>query len=407
MKFSFGNKPDNPDLILLLDIGHLSVGAAIVSLGVEGKPKFHYTARQILSQSRTLDSDQLFKMVTQATDEILLKILHDGLTHLNFTGLRVRRFEQAICTLRPPWFLSKTKQVSLKSEKPLGLSEGMLQKILEAEEREFEEKSAERIQAGQTEKFAVLEHQILSIKANGYAVEPHPEITSQNFDLLLYLSIAPAAVLDGIKKSIYKHFHIKHFEFRSFSLISKTVIKHLESGISDFVLVDANNVVTDVSVIKGGNLRESISFPSGTETFLKKAAEVMGAGQTNATVLSQLHLFLAGEMSPERSQVLLVALESAGRAWLDEMIAVLRESSEEAFLPKQVFLLAEPPFDSIFLKFLRNLKFSTFVEVGETFEVKLLDSKVLEKTYSESQNVHADLFLIIEAVQHSLIHRKS
>jgi cell division ATPase FtsA len=381
--FSFGNKKSKGDLSLVFHIGSSTVSAALFEHDENKKPIVLFSIReQILLARRSGEANKLLAGMIQTLDLVVHHIMKNGLSevHGGFFHPHVRKVSNIGIVLSGAWCSSKTKFVTVNAPKdsPIQFNAAFIESINEKEKNDLEkELSTYRGDKTADEKLQVFEQKIIQTKLNGYEI-PHPfGKKAVHLELAMIMSVAPALLMEKIKKVIGQHFHPDKFTFHSFSLASFAVIRDLQPQMRDFLLLHVSGELTDVSIVKNGVTNETISFPLGISPLLRNLSKAMRNAPIEA-VRSALQLYFDKKAEKEISEKIEKVLADFEKDWLQVFNDATTSFSKESSMPPFVCLVTQPLYQKLFEGYASRAQAISFGQLSSPFTVTAVTDQMLE-----------------------------
>jgi len=376
---------------LVLDIGSKSVGGAIFNTAPSGRPHLLYAVREPIGLSIELTGHKLQRDMLKSLNKVLVRL--DGFK----TGRMKRgnhRTDSISAVISSPWHASETKILSLKFGKPTIITKATVDNLSAEEEKSFEKSLAgsEQTAGG----FELLERKIIEMRLNGYSTGKPYGKTASMLEVLMFESVAPSNLLQEIKSAVAKHFPPEHLRFHTFSSAAFASLRDLFPETEDFLIIQIDGEVTDVSVVKKGIILGTVSFPVGHNSILRTLSDIC-EGHPNCTLESLLSMHGKKAAAAHDTEKVERAIAETKQRWLEQFNSVIGSFSSEAFLPKSVFLFEDGSYASLFQKFLSEVGSDQFTITAEPFAVTIIGSE-LAPTFAEiPKTVLSDSPLSIEA----------
>lgn len=371
-------------LSVVLDIGSGSVGGALVLFSAKTtKPKILKTLRAPILLPEEIDMERFTKAVFLA-----LKLTLEG---LGKSGLGTP--EDVSCFLASPWAMTQTRTAKFSRNNSFKFTEKMAQDYIQKEIKNFENSYLEMFDmAGQ--KMKLLDHKYFRTKLNGYLTEKPFGQKAKSLELDLLISIAPAKLLEKIEYQIKKSFNLPVL-FKSFIHSSFLALRDLFPNQTDFLMLDIAGELTDLSLIKRGNLSETVSFPLGQSFIISEVAEKFRKNKEEAQTI--ISLFLENKLEESLSNKVAKLLEDASKVWLKSFDRALAKVSPHSPLPETIFVAVDQDFASFFENVIKSDEWGQLSLAHKKFNVIILNNRILSTALSVSERVAPDPFLGLES----------
>ncbi len=250
------------ELVAVFDIGSSGVGGALFCKDHTGTPEIVFSVREAVPFQENVDYDLFLKSTLKALEEISKKISLSGL------GAPKKIF----CVLASPWYASQSRTVLLEKNTPFVFTSKLADNLIQKEISLFKESyMAEHEDKG--DKMRLIEFKNMKISLNGYATNDPLDKKTTKVEMILFLSMGSEHLIKKIEEAIGRHMHSVNIVFSSLAMASFSVSRDMFIHRDNFLLIDVGGEITDISMIKGDMLRESISFPMGKNFLLREISK--------------------------------------------------------------------------------------------------------------------------------------
>jgi hypothetical protein len=380
--FSSGPKPH---IVLVFDIGSSSVGGALVQINPKGIPKILFSAREPILLEVETSFDRFLNLTLGSIEKVSAKISKAGLGSP----------KKIYCTLSSPWYASQTRIITLEKEAPFVFGQKLHDDLIAKEVGLFQEEYLTKY-GHPNEKVRQLEVKTISIKLNGYYREDALDQKAESLEMTIFASISPEQVLEKIGDAISKHFHKKGIRFMSFGMASFVVTRDVSAQNQDFLLIDLGGEVTDISMVKKNVLRESISFPLGTNFMVRGIA--LGLNCTLEEGRSFLALYKDGHAVGSLAKSLDPLVTDLKNIWLKKFQESLAGLSNDISIPSQIFLAVDGEYGEFFRDIIKTEQFNQYTLTESKFNVTFLALEELNNAVTFAQSAERDPFIIISSI---------
>lgn len=373
------------ELVLLVDVGSSSVGAALV---IESDNGF-----QTVVASRR--NDILFQ------DEISFSRFFDSMLmtlalSVNETISSIsKRPDKIICFLASPWYASQIRTVKYQKEKNFEFTKAIFDNLILEEIKRFQQSEIAKLRNTKAE-IVLIENKVIDVKSNGYREkEPFGKVI-RNIEISLFLGMAPEKVITSIKSSLNKILPDTNTVFHSFLLPFFAVVRDLYLNVPDFILIDIGGEVSDLSVARSGVLTGVMSFPLGKNFLLRSAGEVLKKDVHE--ISSLISLYLTNRLEDMAMREFETALIPTRTLWLKSLHEALDSITNDLSLPNNIFLTVDSDIEKWFVATIRNEEYGQFTLTQGKFNITVVDMPVVEKYLTFSDTIDHDQFLSLEAL---------
>ncbi len=379
----FGSKKKEK-IAVVFDIGSSSVGGAYVSLLPGQKPKIIATAREQMVFQEDLKFDRFVSSMLDALDRVAKNLSKQ---HSPFFAEKI-----FICSFSSPWYASQTRIATKKEDKPLVVTEKTLADMIFTEVEGFKHEESKRI----GKEGVIMEHESIQVKLNGYETDTPIGKPAKSIETAVYVSIVPDQIFSRVNDTIRKSFHISHMRLHSFPFVAFVVIRDTFHE-SNFLFLDISGEVTDVSLVRGGVLQETASFPYGKNFLLRKIAA--GLSSTPAEAISELSMHRNGDTHEKNVDKLQTILNEAEEDWRREFHQALSAFSGAGLnVPVDIFFTADSDVCDWFAESIARDKVVQYTRTEDLFRVRPLQVQFFSNLCDFEKGVERDPFLALEAV---------
>ncbi len=379
------SSPNKSELVLVYDIGSSSVGGALFETHPGGAAKIIYSIREPITLEDTLDFERFLTLTVKSLDVLSEKINKSGL------GAPKKIF----CVLSSPWYASQTRIISIDKTEPFLFTEKLATELINKEISLFEEEYLSKY-AQAKEKTRSIEIKTIRTVLNGYDA-PNPYNQSvKSFEMTIFISISPEAVLTKIETTISKYFHRREIKFSSFVMASFVVTRDVFAHLENFLLIDLGGEVTDISMVKKTILRGSISFPAGCNFMIRGVVQNLNCTIEEAT--SYISLYRDGHAVGTLANKLDPVMVMLKDTWLKQFQESLANLSNDISIPSSIFLAVDKDYYNFFSEIIKTEQFNQYTLTESKFEITPLGTEALAGIATFKDGVLRDPFIIIEAI---------
>lgn len=376
---SWFKSKNNSKTVALFDIGSgdVAIGIAKVFDDVQIPPLLLYTHRQPIPIDEELDFDMFIKGMTQSLERASEKI-HDA---------KIGKIDEVRCFLGSPWFASQTRTIEYQKTIPFTVTKNILDDLVNKEVALFSK--TDMLKYTSSEKMAMIETVTINCKLNGYEVgSPYQKnITTLSIDL--FLSMGPEAILDQIRDIIHKYIHVpaNAFRFHTSIFSEYVLLRDLFVHNENYMIVNIDGEITDISFIKNNVLYESVSFPIGKNALIRAIAEGNGGIKSAGSLLAG---YISGHLENTVHNKIEQTLAGVRTEWLALFSKSLTGLAAHRSLPSTVFLITEDQVTNWFTDAIKREEFSQYMLSDKRFSVVALSAPSINEycTFKEGVSIH-------------------
>jgi len=378
-----------PKIGIIIDIGSSSVGAAAVLLSSSHKPKIIYSVREEM----VFQEHFVFERFASSMFKTLEKVLMD-ISAVNFPPHSGKFFS---CFLASPWYASQTLLLEKKFKDSVTFDENLLNELQEKEIEIFKLREIEKIGRDAI----ILETKTIQTKLNGYETNNPFGKNAQEIEVAIYASISSEKIVKAITERIKKVFHMSSPQFYSFSLASFAAIRDIFHEKS-FLFMDISGEASDLSIVRDNVLQETITFPLGKNSTIRKIAS--GLSSSFQEAVSLFRIAKDENLEEKTGRKIKKAMVVASKEWITAFQNALSSVSEKQTFPQDIFITADTDVSSWFIENLQDSGADSFSVIGNVFTVRHLNGSFLSSFCDSETGVERDSFLTIESLflQHEI-----
>ncbi len=312
----------------------LDSSCADVSLLRSGgtEPKVIFSAREPIAREEKSDPERFLFLTLRALRAALEELF----------AKRLPAPEKIICLLSSPWNVSEIRKIRMSKNAPFTFTAKLADELLRREAAVFQEELEDGYDGIRMEP---IELKTIKSSLNGYPTASPFGQRIRELELSILITLAPAEALEKLRNAIAGYFHNMELRFLSSSFASFSAARDLFPEDS-FLLVEAGGEITDLSLVKKGELAGILSFPLGANLLPRIAAGLTGSGLSGA--VSSLSAHSRGQAERSLGSKLAKASSEASRKWLGEFERSLSEISADVALPSSVVLSADQEYADFF-----------------------------------------------------------
>ncbi len=389
---SFFSK-EKEEVALLIDIGNGTMTSALVLFSKREVPRFLYAISSQFSVTDFPDAKHLSQSLNTLLEVQMAQITKEGFQHKYWQG-KSKNIAGGMVAFSSPWFILKTKHLSLSNETPFIITSRFLKNIIEREGDAFRKELFE----DKEHSFEVIEKSIVHTKINGYTLENSLGKKTKNFEAFLCLSIVDAEVLSKIYQTVLRNVHVpkENLLVHTFPLVSFSVVRDIAPVNSDFILLDITADVTDLTLVSDNVIMQTVSMPSGKNFILRQISKVFGvSNEIGQSMLDMYNLEKLDAASHEKMQEVLINVEKEWSIYLEN---ALLELSSDMNLPVKIYLTADNDVAKLYTNFLKLSKTDVTSNFRKNASVIHVSQELLSQLYKNDSLSPVDEFIVILAI---------
>src|SRR3989338_2171543 len=369
---------------LLIDIGNGAITCALVSFAKNRPPKFLYSITKTFLVNEKPDFLRLSKGITSLLGEMLATIVKKS-----------KNLSSVVVSLSSPWFILKSKDISLSQEAIFVISESFLYSIASSEEEIFEKKLAKDFSMSSAGSFSVIEKNIINTKINGYVVENPIGRKTKHFDATIFITAMLKNIEKNVVEVVSKNTHISRGKIllHSFPLVLFSVVRDNFERSSDFMLMNITSELTDLILISNGTITKTASFNFGKSTIIREMAKTLKI--TPEIAESQLHMYISGKINDSSKSSIKEIFDTLEQNWIEGLKDALTTFSPTMTLPGKVFITTDDDTAPIFIDFLKSEKIGILLDFIKNINITNINKELLLPFYKTEPQIGENEFVVI------------
>ena len=392
----FSHKKNKKELSIIFDIGSGSVGAALVELSCLNKPTILYSTRKGIAFTEEVNPDKLLSSMKIAMESVALNVQKMGFKNETLGHLKNKDIGTIYCVFSSPWYLAQPKKITQTYKDKKSITNGFIKKILEKEEEEFLEKTANEYTNKHEEELYLLEHIITNLEVDGYEIQSIKGQEAKNIKLSIFSSLIPEKVANTAISVVSKVFHTDNLHLHSFSIVSFGVVRDV-LDLADFIFLDISGEVTEVNLVSGGELVESGSFPFGINTHARLLSKKLKTNPDEA--LSRI-----SSTGDKKREILVFGdvekntINETNEEWNKQFYSLINKFSEKYSLPPNIVFTVDEKFINFFKESLKSDTIKNIVSYGNDPNIIPITDDFLTEYVYVSKSAKLDPFISIETL---------
>ncbi len=293
-----------------------------------------------------------------------------------------------------PWFASQVRIAKTSRPTPFIVSDTMVSDMIARELKAFENEElagTENIR----DTLRPIGSKVVQVKVDGVAHNSPLGMSARELELSIFVSVAPEHVLRMCEDTIMRRYHAP-IAFSSFLLASFVVTRDTFANVHDYLLVDIGGEVTDVSLVRGGSLFQSVSFPHGSHFVLRKLSAGLHRSMTESMSLCMLYMENTLEESIKNSVGII--LKDAKKVWTESFSAALSSVTGDKSIPSTILFSTGEHMASFFVDVIQHADFQNHIYNEKKIKVVELKSEIFHEFLTFDSGVERNAFIMIEAL---------
>lgn len=376
------NKKD--EHVLVLDIGSASVTGAFITLQNNNVVITASATSEIkvLPEVEPLRFEKEMEEALNRVLSMLKKITHTKPQHISVY-------------LSSPWYTSQVRVAKISRKTPFVVTKKMLDDVVARELKAFEAETRKHTEGSQ-EELKTIESKLVGVTLNGYMVDDPVGVSARDLELSIFLSIAPMRTLSGIKKLVMDKCSHASIDFGSFLGAAYIVLRdHLHQE-QDYLFVDIGGEVTDVTLVRDGVPRRTVSFPRGRNFMLRSLSKGLNRSITES--VSICRLYMEGKVEESLRASCEKILTNTKNEWLESFQEAIFSVSNELSLPDTLCLACQDDVTPWFSEVVKREEFHQYTLTEKEFNVIILNAAFFNDMLIHTDGALRNPFVMIEAL---------
>lgn len=363
-------------LVALLDIGSTKVRAWLVSPTADF-PRIVSAVNVDLVLAARSDSTRFFDEVAAGAKTALQLLLQSG------QGTP----ERVICFLASPFYAARTKVLVKREAAPCVCSPALLDEWLKAE-------------TVATVGHEVLESSVMDVSLDGYRLASPFGHRAREIEVSHYLSIAAEPLLSRLRAALAGVARTPELQFHSFAFAFFRVLDLLTAPGKNYLALEFNHELSELSLVWQDSLRETVSFPFGEDWLVREVGQTLQL--TPAAARSFLQASTAAHIAPAAEEKLRRALKSLRPEWLRVFRAALDRALTDSLMPGELFFLGAPAVAPIIKRWLEEEAWHNLALDSDRLKVRIIDRVSFASRYNRLPQ-SLDISTLVEVIFYDTI----
>ncbi|NOY35930.1 MAG: hypothetical protein GXP44_03430, partial [bacterium] len=286
-----------------------------------------------------------------------------------------------------------TRIISVRKNEPFEISKDFFEKLLDEEIEIFKKK-----RNGKISDFELIESESMKTELNGYDTAKPFGKKAKTFKAYIYMSFGSEEVSKELKKIISEKFGEPRVHFQTLPFVAFNILEKIIKPEAGYLFADIGGEITDISLVRGGVLEETVSFPLGRNALVKEVASRFKTTIKEANSL--IERFRKGHAGVSDSKKISPVAERVIGEWSGFLRKALAEISSKAPLPRDFFLAGSAIEGLGFVESVKGASFSGFTVLGKPFNAHRVLPEGLKHyfKFERSFEKDKDTFLMIESL---------
>jgi hypothetical protein len=383
-------------LVLHLDVGQGEARAALLTYAMPGKPD---RRNEMVFTSPW--SPKTSKHDRGKSLPVTIASLHEALESVaSFMKREAKEgrhygVQSTYCILGAPFYLTYTALIKYREPKGFIVTKELVGSLLAGYRKSTDPEFTSHQEAVIGTAPMTVQEKILHMKVNGYNTsEPYGK-HAESLDLSIFKTEASEEIVTAVKKEVNKFFSAPLY-IEPMSLAVYVALRDHVHFAEDFLFVVVGSEVTEVSLVRGFTLLETVSFPFGKNSLIRHLSRELKIPEE--MVSGELDLYMQKTISANREPIMRNALTDAAEKWFGFYEKGLVSLSDQSVVPATVYLVTDAPLSGVFKTFVERDGFAgqSLSAVGLTVEA--IDTEKAKALMNFGREATCDIPMCIEGL---------
>ena len=382
------------EINLIIDIGSGSIVVAVVSVCSDPNivPEILYTNRKEIKYYGGLNSRRFLFSMINAFEEALTDL------QKNFISIskNIINIKETHCFFSSLWHISQTRVLTNENGKDTKIIKSLINRIVEKESKIFETSTLKGDINISAEDIQIIEKKIMQIKLNGYETsEPYSKM-AKTLEINFFISAVSKKVIKILEESFFRFFNNKIIQYHTFINTAFVTLRDINPTINDYLFLDISGEITEIAIIKNGVLFDSISFPFGKNSIVRKLSEDLGTNKEEA--ISRASLYKSNDSIKIANSKISKIIENLMKEWHKLFDISIKQLLSNIALPQGIFFMSDDDVSQLVGDFIKLYKFDNIDTFEKLVNVKFIDNEIFEEYVKYNNQGEKDQFLSLETI---------
>lgn len=380
--FNFKKK----DLVAVIDISDFAVTGCLINIQKDATPEIVFNCKKEIPFQDHFSFKRLFYAVSRSILSVSEAIHSSGMG----------RPGRILCVLGPHLYMSQTRIVKAKYDKPIIVTKKIIDDIVSSDLQDFYLKGEFKEFIDRSSSNTVLEKNNMKIRVNGYeSADPFGKEASE-IEVSVFISVTSNGFLSDIRRIISSVFHNDEIYFGTFSFSIFNATRDCFSKNEDFIVFEVGSEITNLGIIKDGIIEETFSFPIGTSSLLRKIIGRFGTIYEDALASVKMH--------NEETSIVSVKckiqkeIDDLEEEWVSSLRHIFDKISGHYLIPERFFLFCDKDFRLIFSSFLKKMRIKNMLSQNAEQKVEILDHNFFSSYCKNKCNDTLESGIIMDSI---------
>lgn len=297
--------------------------------------------------------------------------------------------------LAAPYYLSHTATIKYRDDAGFVVTPKLVSDLIEGYKKADDEHIKDHEDAKVGEEPQVIGERVIHCKINGYHTTNPYGKRAKSLEINAFRTEVDDEVVNGISREIKKVFQVP-ISFEPLSLAVYIALRNHVHFDQDFIFVIVGNEVSEISLVKGYTLVETVSFPFGKHSLMRHLSRELKT--PDELVSEDVSLYVRNSMNATEKTKFSIALDSGGKGWFSFLEKALVSLSNESAVPPVVYLVSDNDVQPLFKRFIETDSYAHQALVPNGFSVIPIDSELAKTLMDFGIHASCDTLLCLEGL---------
>ena len=364
-------------IVAVFDIGSGSIGGAMIIISPNKKPKIISSFRKSFKIREFVSNEFLKKEMLSNLEEVA-KFLQKDIHAVP---------EKVYAFMSSPWARGSLRTIKRSRKEGFVFTEKYAKDLVEDEIQKFKKENKELDE--------IIDKRVVKVLLNGYESQKPNGKRVKDSEIQVFLSLSSEEMVNQVEDVIMKTYHQK-IKFTSQMFADFVVVRDIFEDVNNFITLNIDEEVTEVSVLQNDFLVGTASFPYGKKTFIREISKKLN--KDISQVASVLSMHKDSHLDESHTKNLEKTIQEESKVWINSLKMVFRGLFGELLIPHNIFLITDLSSRRWFLKLLNKNNFPEFITTEDSFNVILADTNTLRDFCDILVGVKKDSNLIMQSI---------
>lgn len=382
------------ETVLVLDMGSASIGAGVVVLTPDDKPRVAYMTRIPLAVQDKLEPSSFLKIMSSYLTQALERVQKHAPAHLKPLDAPTS-ISSVYATFSAPWYASAIHTAHESFEQPQSIDSSFIESLIEHARETFVE-NEENYFAGErfTAAPRLIETEVTDIRINGYQTPDPIGKAASDLDVTVFFSAIPQTVAERVEQSIGQFFDISDLTYHTQPHVLYRGIDQYTAMFQNLLLIEVSGDRTEIGAIRDSSLQHVYSFSFGSNDLVRRVATALETG--NELAASFIQMYRHGQADDELAEQLRETIDTVLSEWVEQCEAIFCSVRDDQYWSRHAVIVGNIDMSDLFTAAI-NADAPPDSERG-TLSITGIDTERIQDVVAFRDEDDCDPFIAFEAL---------